>query len=288
MTTLPGTPQLTNIIPSQFLGTPTTAAPVFRLIHCVVNVVLTLFYFSYAEKDARKKNETFALPPGYDQALLNTDKSKLPSAALAFTPIIVLILFIIISTIAKAPYAADSALLTTMAMLIAMILCIALNPKRVTVTSVKNWIGDGSANGIVAIVGLASVVAFGAVVSNAPAFQVVIKWVLGLNLNVYVKGVVSTAIVAGITGSSSGGVRITLQNLAESFIASGCNLQVLHRLVAVAAGSFDTLPHVSGIFLFLAIVGCTHKEGYKHVGWTTVVIPVIVCIVGLIPAMIIW
>jgi H+/gluconate symporter-like permease len=288
MTTLPATPALTNISPSQYLGTPMTAAPVFSIILAIIMVVLTQCYFVYATKTAMNKKEVFSFPAGFDESTVNVDKSKLPPPPIAFIPIIVLILFIIISIVAKAPYAADSALLTTLAMIIASIICLVLNPKKITITGVKNWIGDGSFNAISAVVGLAAVVAFGGVVSSAPAFQAIVKWLLELDTNVYLKGVVGTAVISGITGSSSGGVRIMLQNLADYFINSGANLQVLHRLMAVAAGSLDTLPHSSGLFLFLAVLGCTHKEAYKHLFWTTVIVPAIVVVIGVVVAAIVW
>ena len=288
MTTLPGTPSLTNIIPSTHLGTPLTAAPVFSIIMAAMIVVLTLIYFKYAVKVVRKNNEEFTFPVGFDASSINVDRSKLPHPVKAFAPIVTLILFIVISTIARAPFAADSALLTTMAMIIASVLCLVLNFKRVTPTALKNWVGDGANNGITAIVGLAAVVAFGMVVSNAPAFQSVLQWVMGLELNVYLKALVATGIVSGITGSSSGGAQIALTNLAEYFLASGANLEVLHRLIAMSAGTLDTLPHVSAIFVFLAVLGCTHKEAYRYLFWSTVVIPTAVTIIGVVTAMIIW
>jgi len=288
MTTLPGTPSLTNIIPAQHLGTTLTAAPVFSIILAILIVVLSLIYFDHAVKVVRRNNEEFTFPAGFDASSINVDRSKLPHAFKAFAPIVTLILFIVISTIAQAPFAADSALLTTMGMIIASLLCLALNIKRVSPGALKNWIGDGANNGITAIVGLAAVVAFGTVVSNAPAFQSVLQWVLGLDLNVYFKGLVATGIISGITGSSSGGAQIALSNLAEYFLASGANLEVLHRLIAMSAGTLDTLPHVSAIFVFLAVLGCTHKEAYKYLFWPTVIIPTGVTILGVIAAAIIW
>ena len=288
MTTLPGTPSLTNIIPSRFLDTPLTAAPVFSIILAILIVVLTLIYFDHVVKVVRRNNEEFTFPAGFDATSINIDRSKLPYPIKAFAPIVTLILFIVISTITRAPFAADSALLTTMGMIIASILCLILNFKRVTPTALKNWIGDGANNGITAIVGLAAVVAFGMVVSNAPAFQSVLQWVMGLELNVYFKGLVATGIISGITGSSSGGAQIALSNLSEYFLASGANLEVLHRLIAMSAGTLDTLPHVSAIFVFLAVLGCTHKEAYKYLFWPTVIIPTGVTILGVIAAAIIW
>ena len=296
MTTLPGAPSLPNVFASDWLDTQMTAAPVFSLIFATAVVALTAVYFKYALNDALKKKETFNFPVGYDSSSLTIDKSKLPNPIIAFFPIAVLIPFILASIVLKAPYAVNAAgettpiLLTTLAMVIAIVLCLILNIKRIpTVASVKNWFGDGANNGVVAMAGLAAVIAFGNVVSHAPVFQSVVKWITELPINEYVKGVISTGIISGITGSSSGGLNITFQNLAGHFRSiEGLNLDILHRVMAIAGGTFDTLPHVSSIFLFLAILGCTHKEAYKHLWWTTVVIPTVLIVIALIPVVLIF
>ncbi|MDR0389075.1 MAG: hypothetical protein LBH73_03325, partial [Spirochaetaceae bacterium] len=95
-------------------------------------------------------------------------------------------------------------------------------------------------------------------------------------------------VIAGITGSSSGGVRIMLQSIGDYLIQSGANLEVLHRLISVAAGSLDTLPQSPGIFLTLAMLGLTHKEAYKHLFWTTLVIPLILVIIMTAAASVVW
>lgn len=290
MTMLPGTPALTNVIPSQFFGTPMTAAPIFSIALSLITFVMVYWYCLFVEKKARKNNEQWTYPEGYDASVLEIDRSQLPSAGLSFLPIIFLVAFIVICSLFKAniPFAQDAALLTSLAMLIATVLCILLNLKRLTVTSVKDLIGQGSLNGISAIIGLASVVAFGGVVSSSPAFQDIVAWVLGVEMSPYYKGIFATAVIAGITGSSSGGVRIALQNMGEYFIGTGANLEVLHRVMSIAAGSLDSLPHSSGIFLMMQLLGMTHKEGYKHIFVQTVAIPAIVSIIAAVAASLIY
>jgi len=292
MTTLPGTPALTNVIPGQALGTPLTAAPVFSLILAVIIVVLTLFYFKIAEKSVRSKKMEFTFPVGFDASTLTGAKAELPHPVIAFIPIIFLPFFIILSSVLKAPYAKDGMQLTVFAMLLGAILCLILNYKKVSRAALKTWTTDGATNGLMAITALAAVLAFGSVVSSAPAFQSVIQWVMGLDLSVYWKGLVSTGIISGIVGSSSGGAQIVLDNLTPSFMAAaaneGANLQVLHRLIAMSAGTLDTLPHVSAIFVFLGVLGCTHKEAYKYLFWSTVVIPTVITLFAVVAAGIIW
>ena len=145
----------------------------------------------------------------------------------------------------------------------------------------KKIISSGLEGGIGAIGGFAGVVAFGAVVSKSQAFASIVEWVLSLQMNPYTQGVVATSVVSAITGSSSGGLRIMFSAFTESFLASGANLDMLHRLVSIAAGALDTLPHSPGIFLTLAVLGLTHKNAYKHIFVTTVVIPSIITLVSL-------
>ena len=296
MTTLPGTPALTNVITAEFLGTPMTAAPIFSLVMAVIFFGLDYIYCIIAEKKARANNEEWSYPEGYDASVLEVDKSGLPSAGVAFTPIIVLLLIIVGSSLLRdrfnLTYAKDSTLLTAMAMCVASILCLALNWKKMKelggLSTLKDMVGEGSLNGISAIIGLASVVSFGSVVSSTAAFQDIIAWVLNLELSPYYKGAVATSVISAITGSSSGGVRIMLQNMSEYFIESGANLEVLHRCITISSDSLDSLPHSSGIFLMLSLLGLTHKEAYKHVWWSTCVIPIFVTVLATVVATIIW
>ena len=122
--------------------------------------------------------------------------------------------------------------------------------------------------------------AFGTVVQNSGAFQDIVDWVLNLDMNPYVRGVFATSVFSGITGSSSGGLRLMYQSLADTFISSGCNLEILHRLTSIAAGGLDTLPHSPGLFLMFSVLGLNHKNAYRHVFACSVAIPVIVVVVA--------
>jgi len=53
----------------------------------------------------------------------------------------------------------------------------------------------------------------------------------------------------------------------------------MHRLITIAAGSLDSLPHSAGLFIMFSWLGLTHKEGYKFVGVVSVIVPAITCIV---------
>jgi H+/gluconate symporter-like permease len=95
-------------------------------------------------------------------------------------------------------------------------------------------------------------------------------------MNPYIQGVLSTMVVSAVTGSSSGGLRIMYTSMAESFIKSGADLELIHRLTAISADALDTLPHSPGLFLMFAVLGLTHKQAYIHVFATSTIVPLIV------------
>ena len=79
---------------------------------------------------------------------------------------------------------------------------------------------------------------------------------------------------------------IALATFAETFSkqaeAMGISHEVLHRVVAVASGGMDTLPHNGAVITLLAVTGMTHKESYIDIGMNTVIIPLISCVVIII------
>lgn len=273
MTSLPGTPALTNVIPTQFLGTTLTAAPIMGIIATIATFTLCMMYMRYAEKKARSRGEVWTNPENVSADLVEMkDRSLLPSAWSAFIPIVSLMLIIVVGS----RFVKNSTMLAVIAMLIGALLTFVLNLDKFKGRDLKSVIAGGLDGGIAGIGGLAGVLGFGAVVQSSAAFKTIVTWVLGQQLNPYVQGVASTMVVSAITGSSSGGLRIMYTAMADNFIKSGANLEVLHRLTAISADALDTLPHSPGLFLMFAVLGLTHKQAYKHVLACSVATPLIV------------
>ena len=126
---------------------------------------------------------------------------------------------------------------------------------------------------------LGAVVGFGTIVGATAAFQKIVTWLLSLNMSTYWKAIISTGVIAGIAGSASSGERLTFTYLADYFVNSGVNLNVLHRLIANASITFDALPHATGCFLMFSYFGVNHKNSYKYVWWLNVVLPVIIVVI---------
>lgn len=277
MTALPGTPQLTNVVPTEYLGTTMTAAPVLSILCAIAMFALCLAYCTWAKNRAVARGEVWTYPENVDPAIFEIkDRHLLPSAWKAFLPIVVLLLVIIVG----GRFVSNSTMLATGAMLLGAALTFVLNIPKFKGKDGKALLTDGLGGGITGIGGLAAVLAFGTVVQNSGAFQEIVNWVLHLNMNPYVRGVFATSVFSGITGSSSGGLRLMYQSLSDTFLSSGCNLGVLHRLTSIAAGGLDTLPHSPGLFLMFSVLGLNHKNSYRHVLACSVCIPVIVVAVA--------
>lgn len=272
MTCLPGSPQLTNVVPTEFLGTTLIAAPVLSIICGVFVMIAVSAYLLYEQKKAAKNGECWSYPEGKTEADYGVmEQSKLPEAWKAFLPIILLAVIIIIGSKAGI----NSTMLSVCAMICAAILCYVLNYNHFKGFELKRIVTEGLDGGIAGIGGLAAVLAFGVVVKSTPSFTKIVEVVLSLNMHPYVKGIFATSVFSGITGSSSGGLRITFEALSDYFISSGANLGVLHRLMSIPAGGLDTLPHSPGLFLMMSVLGLNHKNSYRHVFVISVLIPVI-------------
>jgi H+/gluconate symporter-like permease len=64
--------------------------------------------------------------------------------------------------------------------------------------------------------------------------------------------------------------------LAEA-AAQGVDPALLHRVVAVATGGLDTLPHNGAVITLLGICGMTHRQAYGDIFMVAVIGPVLAC-----------
>ena len=166
-------------------------------------------------------------------------------------------------------------------LVIACALVILLNLKRLK--STKDSINKGTMGSLLPIFNTASEVGYGAVIASLPAFMMIRDAVLGISGNPLINLAVAVNVLAGITGSASGGMSIALQALGETFRQQaelqGISLELMHRVTAISSGGFDALPHNGAVVTLLAICGLTHRQSYKDIGVVAVAVPVLALIV---------
>ena len=226
------------------------------------------------------------------------DTRPRPGALLAFVPIVVVIAlnYVLVTWVFPAldtSYLAQDAYGATdletvggiwaivVALVAACLVVVATNLSRLS--DLKQTINDGTFGSFLPIFNTASEVGYGAVIASLPAFRLVRDAVLGVSGNPVISLAVSVNVLAGITGSASGGMSIALEALGEQFRgladAQGISLELMHRVTVLAAGGFDALPHNGAVVTVLAICGLTHRQSYKDIFVVAVAIPVVALVV---------
>lgn len=160
----------------------------------------------------------------------------------------------------------------------AIVVPVALNWKRLT--DVKASVNAGTMGSLLPIFNTASEVGYGAVIASLAAFTIIRDAVLNISPgNPVISLAVAVNVLAGITGSASGGLSIALQTLGDTCrsLATqfGISADLLHRVASLSSGGFDALPHNGAVITLLSICGLTHSQSYLDIFVCCVAIPVL-------------
>jgi len=286
MDSLPGTPQIQNIIPTTFFKTDTWAAPILGTSGGIFILIVGLAYLEWRRRQAAAAGE------GYGEGHINEPEpvatEALPSPAIAILPLIVVgVLNKVFTNWINASYGAThevalspgGAPIVTNVSSVAAIWAVegALLAGILTVLAfafgpVKRRFAEGTkaavAGALLAAMNTASEYGFGAVIAALPGF-LVIRDALRAIPDPLINEAITVTVLAGVTGSASGGMSIALAAMADQFIAAaneaGIPLEVLHRVASMASGGMDTLPHNGAVITLLAVTGLTHRQSYGDI-----------------------
>lgn len=300
MTALPGTPQIQNAIPMPFFKTTAYAAPVIGIVAGLFMFAAGTWWLTARAKKANARGEFYG--EHASETVKNFDVSKLPSVIVAFVPILLVLVinyalstWIFSANASGFEYLAEKPFLTKLgdvrgiwslviALVIGIVVAIAFNWKRFG--KVLETINHGTLGSMLPILNTASEVGYGNVVKTLSAFAIVQAALLAISDNPLVTSAIATNVLAGITGSASGGMSIALGAMGETFynqaLAMGINPEVLHRVVAIACGGLDSLPHNGAVVTLLGITQLNHKQSYADIGMVSVVIPIIASIIAIL------
>jgi H+/gluconate symporter-like permease len=284
MDSLPGTPQIQNIIPTTFFNTNTWAAPWLGVIGAIFILLLGLLYLNWRARAAAARGE------GYGTNLLNEpepfEEETLPNPWVAILPLVLVgVLNKVFTTLIPQIYGKTFTVplpghpvtveipsivaiwAVEGALIVGILTVIAFAYKRVF-----SRFAEGSksaiAGALLASMNTASEYGFGGIIAALPGFSVVVD-ALKVIPNPLVNEAVAVTVLAGITGSASGGMSIALAAMSDTFIqaanAANIPLEVLHRVAAMASGGMDTLPHNGAVITLLAVTGLTHKTSYMDI-----------------------
>jgi H+/gluconate symporter-like permease len=321
MSVMPGTPSVNNAIPMPYFGTTTFAAPGLSIIASAIIFVFGMWWLGRAEAAARKAGEGYggeaetaplvtemvreqAAPAGdFDPAELPHGKraESGPSFALAALPLVVVIVTNFLMSLVVFPWldfsflsepqwggttigAVSGVWSVIVALAAANLTVLLINLRRLP--SLRESLDAGANSAALPMLMIASLVGFGAVVAALPAFTTVRDAVFSVPGGPLVQLTVSMNVLAGLTGTASGGMAIVLNAFGEHFTSLAAehhiDHELMHRITTMSAGTLDALPHNGTVLLLLQISGLTHRESYLDMVMTVIVS----CIIALVAVLI--
>ena len=301
MDTLPGTPQIPNIIPTTLFNTTGWAAPWLGTIGAVLTVIMGLAFLEWRRRSVMATGEGYGVEAGQAK----TGGGELPHPLLSVAPLVLVGVANFALTKLIPHWYGDSYVLTAEALpglhapvstsiasvtgIWAVEGALLLGILLVCVTAfgrIRTAFAEGTkaavGGALLAAMNTASEYGFGGVIAALPGFLAVSNTLRSVP-DPLVNAAVSVTTLAGITGSASGGMSIALAAMSDSFIQAAQQahipLEVMHRVVAMASGGMDTLPHNGAVITLLAVTGLTHRQSYRDIFGITVIKTVAVFLV---------
>ena len=143
-------------------------------------------------------------------------------------------------------------------------------------TNLGRAVNLGTTGALLAIGNTAAVVGFGSIAKTTDAFAQTVEVMTHLPGHELIGAAIAVSVIAGLTGSASGGQAIALPLVAPHYLDQGVDPEELHRIVSISSGALDSLPHNGYVVTTIrAICGETHQAAYGPMAALTVVVPLI-------------
>jgi H+/gluconate symporter-like permease len=287
MDSLPGTPQIQNIIPTTFFHTTAWAAPKLGIAGSLFLLISGLAYIEWQKRRARHQGEFYGEGHSCEPTVHSDRPVVQPLIAVLPLVIVASVNFWLTSWIPThyreafnfgasgirgvealdpskliAIWALECSLM--LAILFVLSWCLLHAGK-----SLLQGINQAISGAMLAAFNTGSEYGFGAVIAALPGFQLASQSLTGSLHNPLTSLALTTNVLAGMTGSASGGLSIALAALSDTYLkqadAYGIPHEVLHRVAAMASGGMDTLPHNGAVITLLSITGLTHRHSYRDI-----------------------
>jgi H+/gluconate symporter-like permease len=290
MDALPGSPQIQNLIPTRYFGTDAYAGPWVGIVGGLAVLLGGLFWLERRRAQAAAAGEGYGVGHRYEPEP-TTGESR-PHLVVALIPLgLVLVANFVLSRTrwSVARWYSSEALSRDFPALIvpvaaptwALVVALALGiVAALMLHTRKSWgrvspgLSAATSGALLAIFNTASEVGFGNLVKTLPGFRTIQESVFLVSRHVLIAEAVAVNVLAGITGSASGGLSIALDVMGARYLelarAQGISPELLHRIAAMASGGMDTLPHNGAVITLLAITGMTHRQSYPDIFAITV------------------
>ena len=264
MSAMPGTPSVNNAIPMPYFGTTTFAAPGLGIIASIIIMVFGMWWLRRAEAAARKAGEGYGRGPEVSPAIDETVREQataagdfdpaeihhgkhsdsLPPFVLAALPLVVVICMNFLMSLVVLPRLDFSFLAkevwggttigavagiwsVVVALAAATLTVIIINYRRLP--ALRESMDAGANSSVLPVLTVGSLVGFGAVVAAMPAFAGVRDAVLSIRGGPLVSLTAAMNVLAGLTGSASGGMAIALDALGDTYMRLALSMASIPR-----------------------------------------------------------
>jgi len=257
-----GSPEIQNWIPIQFLKTTPYAGWEVSLVVAIFMAAFGYAWLQHMIKKAVANGESFTTRAN-DPAV--SDRA-LPHPFFGILPLLVVL---VLSNLLHHSLQQAALIVALTGGVLTLYLA-----NRKFVADLAKTLDEGVLGALMAIGNTAAVVGFGAVAKLTPAFNDIVHALTGLPGPELVGAAVAVSVVAGLTGSASGGQAIALPEIAPTYLDRGVDPEQLHRVVAISSGALDSLPHNGYVVTTIrAICGESHQQAYWPMAAVTVIIP---------------
>ncbi|WP_338752136.1 GntP family permease [Bacillus sp. FJAT-52991] len=300
MDALPGTPQIQNVIPTTFFQTNIYAAPTLGVIGAIFVFIMGMLYLENRRRKAKNAGEGYyginnEIVEEEINDVISTETESTARKVLAFVPLVLVAVMnkvftealpkwypngfdfagIGLEAFGKVELSSVVAIWSVeMALVTGIIVALFYNWKRVKI-NFQAGINTAIGGALLAAMNTGAEYGFGGVISSLPGFTVISKGISETFTNPLVNGAVTTTALAGVTGSASGGMGIALSAMADKYLAAinefNIPPEVMHRVISMASGGMDTLPHNGAVITLLAVTGLTHRQSYRDIFAITVI-----------------
>ena len=260
-----GSPEIQNWIPTKFLGTTPYAGWEVSLVVALAMGIGGYVWLAWMVKRAVAAGERFE--SRVDDP--STEQRSLPAMWQGALPLLAVlgVSFIWHDSLK------ESALIIALGA--GVITGILLNWSRLQ-GRLSGAAAGGALGALIAIANTAAVVGFGGVAKLTGGFQSAVDLMTTLPGEPLIGAAIAVSVIAGLTGSASGGQTIALPLIAPHYIDQGVDPEALHRVVAIASGGLDSLPHNGYVVTTLrSICRESYSAAYPALGALTVIVPVL-------------
>lgn len=259
-----GSPEIQNWIPTKYLGTTPYAAWEVSL---VVGLFMAGFGYMWLMRMVRRASsagEQFETNPA-DPVV---EDRELPAVWRGVVPL----LAVLVASFLLHDSLKESALI--MALGSGIVSGLLLNARYFRRAQLADVASAGALGALIAIANTAAVVGFGGVAKLTSGFQSAVDVMTHLPGQPLIGAAVAVSVIAGLTGSASGGQTIALPLLAQHYLAMGVNADALHRVVTISSGALDTLPHNGYVVTTIrSICREPYSGAYPAFAALTVIVP---------------